>query len=104
MSISIDSAACIGCAACVRACPGNLLKLGADGRAYSRRPRDCWGCTACLKECPSGAISYFLGADMGGRGTRLAARREGASTTWVFTRPDGAEQRIVVDGSQANRY
>lgn len=69
-----------------------------------RHPRDCWGCAACVKACPTQAISYFLGADMGGRGTRLTVRSDWSRTAWAFARPDGTHDRIVVDRGEANRY
>lgn len=56
----------------------NLLK-GEDGKVYIRNIRDCWGCTACLKECHTGAILYFLGADMGGMGSMLSVRKRRCS-------------------------
>lgn len=69
-----------------------------------RRPRDCWGCAACVKACPTQAISYFLGADMGGRGTRLTVRNDRSHTVWTFVRPDGTHAQIVVNRGEANRY
>jgi adenylylsulfate reductase subunit B len=104
LSVSIDARACVGCGACVRACPGNLIALGPDGHARMRRPRDCWGCTACLKACPAGAIAYFLGADAGGRGTTLRVSRSGALSVWEFRRPDGSVERVEVDARDANAY
>lgn len=78
--------------------------LGEDGKARIRDVRDCWGCTACLKACRAHAISYFLGADIGGRGTTLAVEGTGSLKTWTFTRHDGSVERIQVDAGQANKY
>ena len=64
MSVRILQNKCVGCGKCLSVCPGNLLKKGEDGKVHIRNIRDCWGCTACLKECHTGAILYFLGADM----------------------------------------
>lgn len=108
MSISIDAARCTGCGACTRVCPGGLIRLvGADApapHAEIARPSDCWGCTACVKACPVDAIAYFLGADMGGRGTRLFVHVTPRENVWTFARPDGTEERIVTDRTQGNRY
>lgn len=89
-------------------CPGGLIALreaSAQGTtATIARPRDCWGCTACVKECPVNAIVYFLGADMGGRGTRLQVRSSDQKNEWTFTRADGSRLRITTDKTQANKY
>lgn len=104
MSIFISQEACVGCRRCVEACPGNLIKLDADGKAYIRHPKDCWGCTSCVKECGREAISFFLGADMGGRGSRLTTHTEGDFRYWKITDAAGQEQTIVVNQKDANRY
>lgn len=104
MSISISEAACVGCARCVEACPGNLIKLGAGKKAFIRHERDCWGCTSCVKACPRQAISLFLGADIGGRGARLTVETRGSARIWRVAMPDGSAREITVDVSAANKY
>ena len=69
MSIRITQNNCVGCGRCIEACPGNLIKKDAQGKAVIKHISDCWGCTSCLKECKTGAISFYLGADMGGAGS-----------------------------------
>lgn len=104
MSIRIQKEKCAGCRKCVEACPGNLIKTDAEGKAYIRHERDCWGCTACLKECRAGAIDFFLGADVGGRGSRLSVITEGDFRTWTVTRPDGSYDSIQVNRRESNKY
>ena len=77
MSVRILQNKCVGCGKCLSVCPGNLLKKGEDGKVHIRNIRDCWGCTACLKECHTGAILYFLGADMGGMDSMLSVKEKG---------------------------
>jgi adenylylsulfate reductase subunit B len=57
-----------------------------------------------LKECKCKAIQYYLGADMGGRGSLLCIRQEGNVLHWVVVLPDGQEKIITVDKNQANAY
>ncbi len=110
MSISINQKECIGCAACVEVCPGNLIKLTAEagsngkGRAFIRHERDCWGCTSCVKACPKMAISFYLGADIGGRGARLTVKTNANIRTWRIEKNDKSVQEIIVDSSAANKY
>ena len=104
MSIRINKETCVGCGKCVDICPGNLPALGDNRKAYLAYPKDCWGCMACVKECPVGAISYFLGADMGGRGATLQARQDGPYWHWDMTKPDGTTKRITVDSRESNKY
>ncbi|MBR1851924.1 MAG: ferredoxin family protein [Lachnospiraceae bacterium] len=104
MSIQIDKSVCVGCAKCVEACPGNLIHRDENNRAEIKRVRDCWGCTSCLKECKVGAISFFLGADIGGRGSVLSVREEGDLKHWTVTDPDGNRQTITINSKESNKY
>ena len=104
MSIRIDRELCAGCGRCREVCPGNLLYAAESGKTEIRNPKDCWGCTSCLKECNFNAVQYYLGADMGGRGSRLSIRREGDVLNWTAVRPDGQKTVISVDKKQANAY
>ena len=104
MSIEIDKLKCIGCGRCRDVCPGTLIALDSDRRAYIKYPRDCWGCTSCIKECPVHAISFFLGADMGGMGSRLHTEKDSDILRWVIEKPDGGTAVINVDTRESNKY
>lgn len=60
----IDSAQCVGCGACVRACPEqpehHVLGL-IEGKAQLVSPTDCIGHGACREACPVGALSLVFG-------------------------------------------
>ena len=104
MSIKIDQNRCVGCARCVEVCPGNLIKIDGTKKAFIKHERNCWGCTSCVKECPRGAVSFFLGADIGGRGARLSVETKGSVRVWKVTKIDGTVQEIIVNSSDANKY
>lgn len=104
MSIFIKQENCIGCKRCVEVCPGNLIKTGADGKAFIRQPKDCWGCTSCIKECPKEAIAFFLGADIGGMGSRMTTHVERDCRYWNIVMADGREKVIEVNQKDANKY
>ena len=104
MSIAIDKQKCIGCGRCRNVCPGSLIKLDSDNRAYIKYPKDCWGCTSCMKECPAYAISFYLGADIGGMGGTMNVTQKGDLLNWNITRSDGSELVISVDRRNSNKY
>jgi adenylylsulfate reductase subunit B len=104
MSIRIQKTECVGCGRCIEACPGNLIKKDAEGKAFIRREKDCWGCTSCLKECKTGAIRFFLGADIGGKGSLLSVTEKGDIRTWKVTDTAGNVQTIEVNKKDANKY
>jgi adenylylsulfate reductase subunit B len=88
----------------VEVCPGNLLRLGSDGKATILRPEECWGCTSCLKECRFGAIRFFLGADIGGQGSQMYVEKEGPLSHWIVEPPEGTPITITVDSRNSNQY
>jgi thioredoxin reductase (NADPH) len=62
----IDPLLCVGCAACVRACPeGDILGL-IDGKAELIEPSHCIGHGACKEACPEDAITLVFGTEKRG--------------------------------------
>jgi len=53
----IDKELCIGCGACVSACPSEVLSLNDDDKAYVENPEACTQCGECAEVCPTEAIS-----------------------------------------------
>lgn len=104
MSIAINQDICKSCGSCEKVCPGSLIKLGTDGKAYIKYPRDCWGCSSCIKECRFGAIALYLGADIGGRGSLMTVRSGEDELLWKITKPDGTTQQIRIDKKESNKY
>jgi adenylylsulfate reductase subunit B len=104
MSININSKSCVGCGKCIEVCPGGLIYRDESGKAYMKFPQDCWGCTACLKECGVGAIKYYLGADIGGRGAYMYTKKEKRLLKWHIVKPNKEEVVITTNGEEANKY
>lgn len=104
MSVEIDKGKCIGCGRCHNVCPGTLIAIGEDKKAFIRYPKDCWGCTSCIKECPVYAIRFYLGADIGGRGSKLHTEKNGDILNWIIDRYDGEKIVIPVNTKESNKY
>jgi adenylylsulfate reductase subunit B len=104
MSIQIDRNKCIGCGKCHNACPGTLIKLDTEKKAYIKYPKDCWGCTSCIKECPVFAIKFYLGADIGGMGSLMHTEKDGDKLHWIFEHTDGNISEICINQKESNQY
>ena len=104
MSIAIDSMKCRACGKCLDVCPGSLIVRGEDKKAVIRYPKDCWGCSSCVKECHFGAISLYLGADIGGMGSKMTVDKKGDKLYWQIHRQDGETEQIVLNTKESNKY
>lgn len=104
MSIVIDKKLCKGCGACITVCPGSLIKKDDDGKAYIKYPKDCWGCSSCVKECHFDALSLFLGADIGGMGSRMTVNSSAEQLVWNILRRDNTKEQIVINKKESNKY
>lgn len=104
MSILIDKNKCLGCKKCIAVCPGNLIKRDAEGKAYIKYPKDCWGCSSCVKECKYEAIAFYLGADIGGKGSKLNVRQEGDVMKWRVEKTNQRVTVIAVNCKDSNQY
>lgn len=103
MSIRINQEKCVGCGKCSIVCPGTLISIR-NQKANMDYPRDCWGCASCVKECNIGAIDFFLGADIGGRGSTLQVETRENIMNWKITKSDGTQAVIQIDKRNSNKY
>ncbi len=103
MSIKINQDKCVGCLSCILVCPGSLIKEK-NGKAYMKYPRDCWGCVSCVKECKACAIDFYLGADIGGNGSKMNVSYEGDIIHWNIKKSDGSIHVIDVNSKNSNQY
>ena len=55
MAIKIDKDCCVGCSACVEACPVGVIEM-VDGKAEPVRNSDCTSCGVCVDTCPVNCI------------------------------------------------
>ncbi len=104
MSIIINQNCCVGCGKCQSVCPGNLLKANQDNKAFIKYPEECWGCTSCIKACHAQAIKYFLGADIGGKGSLVYSKEEQDILHWIIEKPSGGVKKIAINKKEANNY
>ncbi|AOT69171.1 4Fe-4S dicluster domain-containing protein [Geosporobacter ferrireducens] len=104
MSIKINKDKCMSCSKCYNVCPGSLIDQDDRRKAFIKYPQACWGCTACLKECAAGAIQYYLGADIGGKGGFLYTSDHGETLDWHIVSPEGKKHLIKLNKKESNRY
>jgi thioredoxin reductase (NADPH) len=62
----IDPALCLGCGACVKACPEKKILGIIDGKAALIEPTHCVGHSACQTACPTDAITLVFGTETRG--------------------------------------
>lgn len=103
MSIRINHEQCVGCGKCREVCPGTLIAIE-NQKAVIKYPKNCWGCVSCVKECRTGAIDFYLGADIGGAGSVMNVSTNGNILQWKIRKTDGTETIIEVNRKNSNQY
>lgn len=103
MSIKINREKCRDCHQCMDVCPGSLIKEQ-DGKAFLKYPKNCWGCASCVKVCHFGAIDFYLGTDIGGRGSTLNVTYEGNILHWKIQKYNGEQVTVDINSQNSNTY
>lgn len=110
----VDSAKCISCGKCARACPTGTVDAS---RAYAADPAECTLCLDCAAVCPTKAVSFkpqaapaewrgydpsrrqalaSLGVAVAGVGLLKSAPTAGRDNPWLI-RPPGAKETGLLD-------
>jgi len=100
MPPKVDIQKCDGCKAekeplCVQICPGDLMVLGENLKAYCRMLRDCWDCMSCVKACPKGAIETRIPYQIGYHGAKLIPMLGTDTITWTCIDIYGNVERFI---------
>lgn len=104
----IDTSRCIGCEACVHACPefpAHQVLGVIDGKAGLVSPTDCIGHGACRTVCPVGAISLVFGSSERGVDIPLVSPEFETSVPGLFIAGElggmGLIRNAIEQGRQA---
>jgi thioredoxin reductase (NADPH) len=101
----IDGSKCIGCGACVAACPeGDVLGL-INRKAALVAPAECIGHGACRESCPSDAISLVFGSATRGVDIPLLSKDFETSVSGIYIAGElggmGLIKNAITQGRQA---
>lgn len=106
----IDPKKCVGCAACINACPEMPLHtvLGLiHGKSHLVGPTECIGHGACLTNCPAGAITLVFGTERRGVDIPNVAPNFETNVPGIFIAGElggmGLIRNAIEQGSQAIR-
>ncbi len=104
----IDPALCLGCAACVRACPEKSILGIIDGKVALIEPSMCVGHGACEEACPTWAIQLVFGTETRGIDIPLVSPEFESSVPGMFIAGElggmGLIKNAIEQGRQASDY
>lgn len=99
----IDTSTCLGCYACVDACPYDVLEVQRYV-ALVVRPEACCGLTLCEQRCPNGSLRVTDGEAIGDR-PRIKDNLESPDTEGLFLAGDVTGlpliKNAIIQGSHA---
>jgi thioredoxin reductase/NAD-dependent dihydropyrimidine dehydrogenase PreA subunit len=83
----VDANRCLGCHACVDACPFDVLAVERHV-AVVARPDECCGVGACEDACPNGSLRLAAEGEAPGERPRVDAHLESMDTPGIFVAGD----------------
>ncbi|MEQ1547045.1 MAG: NAD(P)-binding domain-containing protein [Chakrabartia sp.] len=101
----IDPALCLGCAACVKACPEKSILGIIDGKAKLIEPSHCVGHGACATSCPTNAITLVFGTATRGVDIPMVSPKFETNVSGIFIAGElggmGLIKNAIEQGRQA---
>jgi thioredoxin reductase len=102
----IDTATCLGCYACVDACPYDVLEIHRYV-AFVARPADCCGLILCEQKCPNGSLAIAFADDPEANPIPLDDSLESRTVPGLYVAGDVGGQPLIRNainqGAQAVR-
>jgi adenylylsulfate reductase subunit B len=92
----IDQEKCDGCGLCVELCPGDLVALNPQAKAFIRDNSDCWNCLVCVKYCPVGAITLKLPRSIAPHDATLTPEVGEDKIIWTLIDLDGKREKFEI--------
>ncbi len=87
-AVMVDEDKCIGCRACITACPLGGLSFDGD-RGIAVKCDLCNGSPECVRYCPTGALQYVRAEAVGMIRKRIGAERLSKAMRLVTAPPSG---------------
>jgi thioredoxin reductase (NADPH) len=104
----IDPALCLGCGACVKACPEKSILGLIDGKVKLIEPTHCVGHGACATSCPTDAIQLVFGTETRGVDIPFLSPKFETNVPGVFIAGElggmGLIKNAIEQGRQAIGY
>ena len=57
--VSVNQDKCVGCAACIDACPAKILDMVDDKCEVTGDAAECLGCETCIGMCPNDCFNIM---------------------------------------------
>ena len=104
MSIVIDKSKCIGCKRCRNVCP-EVLSRPTKRQSVHQISQGLLGLHLLHKKnVHAYAISFFLGSDIGGMGSKVHTEKNGDILSWLIEKPHGEVIKIDINQKESNKY
>jgi len=90
----IDASTCLGCYACVDACPYDVLEIHRY-TAVVARPADCCGLILCEQKCPNGSLAITFAGEADAPAIAVAGTLESHQVPGLYVAGDVGGQPLI---------